>query len=181
MRGSCCCIAPARANYFLRAVPGSTADFSRGSAHATFCTFTRTNWFSEERVVADVLVRQLEGHPHTPCLRAASEAAWSLNGLLGWSPPLWTAIPNGAIPELDSLRSMSQGGWQHEAASELALRCTLVPRVASRGSNLSSSGSSCCAASISSCRCGLEPTAADTRRLEVVADGFPLFGGAQLA
>ena len=87
-------------------------------------------------VVADVLVRQLEGHPHTPCLRAASEAAWSLHG--GVEPPSWIAVRDGTRPETREPEEYEPGstrGWQHEAASRvdqrlLALRCPLVPRVA---------------------------------------------------
>ena len=76
-------------------------------------------------VVADVLVRQLEGHPHTPCLRAASEAAWSLHGILGWSPPSWNAVRDGTRPETRQPEEYEPGstrGWQHEAASRVDQR-----------------------------------------------------------
>ena len=83
----------------------------------------------------------------------------------------------------------------------LALRCLLVPRVASRGStpSLGKEGGTLWRRLLARiCREAggrwpvptnvmvrdldlVEPNAADTRRLEVVADGLPLFGGAQLA
>ena len=65
-------------------------------------------------VVADALVRQLEGHPHTSCLRAASVAAWSLHGILGWSPPSWTAVRDGTRPETRQPEEHEPGstrGW----------------------------------------------------------------------
>ena len=48
--------------------------------------------------VAERLLRQLEGHPTTPCLRAAASTAQSLEGVLG-CPPSWTALANGERPE----------------------------------------------------------------------------------
>ena len=72
-------------------------------------------------VVAERLLRQLEGHPTTPCLRAAGSAAQSLEGVLGWSPPSWTALANGERPESRPPEEFElgarRGGWQHEAAS----------------------------------------------------------------
>ena len=184
-------------------------------------------------VVADVLVRQLEGHPHTPCLRATSEAAFSLHGILGWSPPSWTAVRDGTRLETRQPEENEPGsirGWQHEAASRVDQRFRnedLFARLTYSGQALvRSQGGLGAGLALSSCpTCRItridpqswegggalwrrllaricreaggrwpvptnvmvrdldlaEPNVADTRRLEVVADGLPLFGGAQLA
>ena len=208
--------------------------------------------------VAESLVRELEGHPHSPCLRAAQEAAWDLEGVLGWSPPSWFAVRNGARPDTHQPEEFEPGGkrgWQHEAASrvdqrfrdeDLFVRLTnsgqaLVRSQGGRGAGLALATCPTCRIrriepqlfrivllrrlnlplplSARFCRCGLpldlrghhraacsragilgrraggrvttnvmvrdldlaEPHIADTRRLEVVADGLPLFGEAQLA
>ena len=73
-------------------------------------------------IVAESLVRELEGHPHTPCLRAAQEAPRSLEGVLGWSPPSWSAVRNGARPDThqpEEFEPSGKRGWQHEAASRV--------------------------------------------------------------
>ena len=75
--------------------------------------------------VAESFVRELEGHPHTPCLRAAQEAAWALEGVMGWSPPSWFAIWNGARPDTHQPEEFEPGGkrgWRHEAASRVDQR-----------------------------------------------------------
>ena len=209
----------------------------------------------------------------TPCLRAAVSAAQSLDGVLGWSPPSWTALANGERPESHPPEEFEtgarRGGWQHEAASRTEQRfrdVELFARLDDTGQALlrSQGGpgaglalTACPLCRVTSiepqlfrvlllrrlhlplpltarhCRCGLpldsrghhraacarvgilgrrgyplenvvvricreagrrvttnvlvrdldlaEPNAADARRLEVVADGLPLFGGAQLA
>ena len=222
--------------------------------------------------VAESFVRELEGHPHTPCLRAAQEAARALEGVLGWSPPSWFAVWNGARPDTHQPEEFEPGGkrgWQHEAASrvdqrfrdeDLFVRMTnsgqaLVRSQGGPGAGLALATCPTCRItriepqlfrivllrrlnlplplSARFCRCGLpldlrghhraacaragilgrreyafetvtaricreaggrvttnvmvrdldlaERHIADTRRLEVVADGLPLFGGAQLA
>ena len=92
---------------------------------ASNCWERRANSFSERcHVVADVLVRQLEGHPHTPNLRAASEAAWSLHGILGgarlcgllavrngtrpWDKTAWGERPREHTKQLPKLTGVSE-------------------------------------------------------------------------
>ena len=229
--------------------------------------------FERHPMVAERLLRELEGHPTTPCLRAAVSVAQSLDGVLGWSPPSWTALANGERPESHPPEEFEpgarRGGWQHEAASRTEQRfrdVELFARLDDTGQALlrSQGGpgaglalTACPLCRVTSiepqlfrvlvlrrlhlplpltarhCRCGLpldsrghhraacarvgvlgrrgyplenvvaricreaggrvttnvlvrdldlaEPNAADARRLEVVADGLPLFGGAQLA
>ena len=55
--------------------------------------------FERQRAVAERLIRQLEGVPTKPCLHAAASAGQSLDAVLGWSPPSWTALANGERPE----------------------------------------------------------------------------------
>ena len=76
--------------------------------------------FDRHPVVAERLLRQLEWHPTTLCLRVAASAAQSLEGVLGWSPPSCKALANGERPESRPLEEFEpgarRGGWQHEAA-----------------------------------------------------------------
>ena len=48
--------------------------------------------------VAAQLVRQLEGHPHTPSLEAAANAARSLRGVQKFELPSWEALTHGVRP-----------------------------------------------------------------------------------
>ena len=77
----------------------------------------RANWAdciptidARHLAVAESLVRELEGHPHTPCRRAAQEAARSLEGVLGWSLPSWFAVLNGAGPDTHQTEEFEPGG-----------------------------------------------------------------------
>ena len=74
--------------------------------------------------VAAQLVDQLEGFPDTPVLQAASTAARSLHGVMGFEPPSWHALAAGVRPEPqpEEFQIKSQGGWQHEAASRIERR-----------------------------------------------------------
>ena len=74
--------------------------------------------------VAAQLVDQLEGFPDTPVLQAASTAARSLHGVMGFEPPSWHALAVGVRPEPqpEEFEIRSQGGWQHEAASRIERR-----------------------------------------------------------
>ena len=76
--------------------------------------------------VANRLVAQLEGHPDTPCLRAATTAAWSITGVMGFEPPSWTALAGGVRPAQhqpeDFEPGATGGGWQHEAACRIEQR-----------------------------------------------------------
>ena len=62
----------------------------------------------------------------TPCLLEAAFAGQSLDGVLGWSPPSWTALVNGERPESRPPEEFEpgarRGGWQHEAASRTEQR-----------------------------------------------------------
>ena len=70
--------------------------------------------------VAAQLVRQLEGHPHTPSLEAAASAARSLRGVQGFEPPSWEALTHGVRPAPRQPDEFEPGcersGWQHEVA-----------------------------------------------------------------
>ena len=55
--------------------------------------------FERRPMVVERLLRQLEGHPTTPCLCAATSAAEFPEGVLGWSPPSWTVLANGERPD----------------------------------------------------------------------------------
>ena len=70
---------------------------------------------SRHRDVATRFVVNLEGAPDTPSLGAAASAMWSLTGSMGFGPPSWRALAEGARPEKGSVRR----GWQHEAASRV--------------------------------------------------------------
>ena len=75
--------------------------------------------------VAVQLFHQLEGHPDTPCLQAAADAARSLHGVRGFIPS-WEALSHGVRPEPlqpDEFEPGCQrGGWQHEAASRVEVQ-----------------------------------------------------------
>ena len=64
--------------------------------------------FERHRAVAECLIRELEGVPTTPCLHAAAFAGQSLGGVLGWSPPSWSALANGNVLSLAHQKSLSQ-------------------------------------------------------------------------
>ena len=61
-----------------------SAGRSRVPAHWTSWADCIPMIFERHPVVAERLLRQLEGHPTTLCLRAAASAAQSLEGVLGW-------------------------------------------------------------------------------------------------
>ena len=86
--------------------------------------------FERHPVVAERLLRHLEGHPTSPCLRAAASAAQSLEGALGWGPPSWTALANGerleSHPPEEFEPGARRGCWQHEAASRTEQRFRYV-------------------------------------------------------
>ena len=54
---------------------------------------------SRHRDVATRFVVNLEGAPDTPSLGAAASAMWSLTGTVGFGPPSWRALAEGARPE----------------------------------------------------------------------------------
>ena len=98
--------------------------------------------------VADMIIRELVGHPVTPCLSAASRIARDLVGDGGFEPPSWISLANGARPHMRQPEDSEPGGvrqgWQHEAASRverLFRDAMLMPRLASHAQALSRSQS----------------------------------------
>ena len=68
----------------------------------------------------------MEGHPDTPCLQAAADAARSFHGVRGFVPPSWEALLHGVKlepPQPDEFEPGCQrGGWQHEVASRVEVQ-----------------------------------------------------------
>ena len=73
--------------------------------------------------VVDMIIRELDGHPVTPCLSAASRIVRDLVGVGGFEPPSWISLVNGARPHMRQPEEYEPGGvrqgWQHEAASRV--------------------------------------------------------------
>ena len=69
--------------------------------------------------VADTMIRGLD----TSALGAAREAAMALIGVMGFTPPSWTALSRGARPPdwqpEDFEPGVHRRGWQHEASSRV--------------------------------------------------------------
>ena len=129
--------------------------------------------------VATQVIAQLEGHPLGHSLRAAANAAHSLEGVRGFEVPSWRALAAGLRPPRDP--EEFQTGWQHEASSrieqehretlfrvmaeperhcsglkvvlELEQRCRLVRPVLSLASTPLCSVFCCCDVCVSLCRC----------------------------
>ena len=78
---------------------------------------------SRHRDVAIRFVVNLEGAQDTPSLGAATSSMWSLTGTMGFEPPSWRALAEGARPENVQPEDLEPGsvrrGWQHEAASRV--------------------------------------------------------------
>ena len=74
-------------------------------------------------VVANLLVRHLDGDSWWPSLRAASQAATELDGLHGFEVPSWSDVAGGLRPPdrdpEDHEPGGSRKGWQHEASSRV--------------------------------------------------------------
>ena len=60
--------------------------------------------------VADMIIRELDGHPVTPCLSAASRIARDLVGVGGFEPPSWISLANGARPHMRQPEDMNLAG-----------------------------------------------------------------------
>ena len=77
--------------------------------------------FSRHHEVAVRFLVSLEGAPDTQSLGAAAAAMWSLRGTMGFEPPSWRALVEGARPGPVEPEDLEPGGvrrgWQHEAAS----------------------------------------------------------------
>ena len=82
--------------------------------------------------VAHCFVEQLEGHPLTPFLSAAAASVRVLKGTMGFDPPTWQSLCEGARPELlepDNFEpGMERDGW--------ARGCITGGRAVQRGSPL---------------------------------------------
>ena len=72
--------------------------------------------------IAALFVANLSGQPHTPFLRAASEATFHL-ARAGFEAPTWHALARGARPGPREPEEIEPGavrrGWQHNASSEV--------------------------------------------------------------
>ena len=79
--------------------------------------------FARHPGVVHCFVEQLEGHSLTPFLSAAAASVRVLRGTMGFDPPTWQSLCEGARPELlepdDFEPGTERGGWQHEAASRV--------------------------------------------------------------
>ena len=76
---------------------------------------------ARHRDVASQFVYALENDLGGPCLSAAAQARRTLTGVMGFEPPSWQAVAEGARPEIRPPDEFEPGGvrpgWQHEAAS----------------------------------------------------------------
>ena len=76
---------------------------------------------AHHREVASQFVYALENDLGGPCLSAAAQARRTLTGVMGFEPPSWQAVAEGARPETQPPDEFEPGGvrpgWQHEAAS----------------------------------------------------------------
>ena len=79
--------------------------------------------FARHPGVAHCFVEQLDGHPSTPFLSAAAASVRTLRGTMGFDPPTWQSLCEGARPEVlepdDFEPGLERGGWQHEASSRV--------------------------------------------------------------
>ena len=86
--------------------------------------------------VATQLINQLEGHPRTPNLAAASDAVRALGGLRGFELHSWRDLAGGARPvefDPDNFElGQTRASWQHEVVSRIdaAFRDSLFSRMA---------------------------------------------------
>ena len=89
------------------------------------------------RVVAEILA-ELGDRSASPCLEEARSAAWDLFGVMGFEPPSWHAVVNGARPPHDGEHEPGcfERGWQHEASSRVERQhreVNLFPRLSEAG------------------------------------------------
>ena len=72
---------------------------------------------------ANMFLEKLEGWPDTLFLGAAAVSARTLTGTVGFEPPSWRTLADGARPEPQEPDEFEPGispqGWQHEAASRV--------------------------------------------------------------
>ena len=89
------------------------------------------------RVVAEILA-ELGDRSASPCLEEVRRAAWDLFGVMGFEPPPWYAVVNGARPAHDGEQEPGsfERGWQHEASSRVERQhreVNLFPRLSEAG------------------------------------------------
>ena len=60
--------------------------------------------------VADMIIRELDEHPVTPCLSAASRIARDMIGVGGFEPPSWISLANGSLPHMRQPEDYEPGG-----------------------------------------------------------------------
>ena len=60
--------------------------------------------------VADTIIRELDGHPVTPCQRGASRSARDLLGVGEFEPPSWISLVNGPARTCANQRTMNLAG-----------------------------------------------------------------------
>ena len=98
------------------------------NSHKLLCFLGELGWLhpmvdARYPEVAAQLVVQLEGHPATPCLGAATAAARVLMGIMNFEPPSWRSVLLGARPphhHTDTFKPGTQRqGWQHEVSSRI--------------------------------------------------------------
>ena len=100
-----------------------TAQRSREAAYWASWSDTLPMIHARHPVVANLLVRHLDGDSWSPSLRAASQAATELDGLDGFDVPSWSDVAGGLrLPDRD-LEDHEPGGsrkgWPHEASSKV--------------------------------------------------------------
>ena len=75
--------------------------------------------------IATLFLAHLSRQPHTPFLRAASEATFHLS-CAGFEAPTWDALARGARPGPREPEEIEPGvvgrGWQHNASSSDQVR-----------------------------------------------------------
>ena len=83
---------------------------------------------------ADMIIRELDGHPVTPCLSVASRIAGDLVGVGGFGPPKRISLANGARPHMRQPGDYEHGGSDKGGSMEQPLEfrdAVLMPRLAS--------------------------------------------------
>ena len=79
--------------------------------------------FARHPEVTSQIVQQLEGHPDSPFLAAATSSARALIGTMGFDPPSWQALCEGVRPRMlepeEFEPGLERGGWQHEVSSRV--------------------------------------------------------------
>ena len=72
---------------------------------------------ARHREVASQFVYALENDLGGPCLSAAAQARRTVTGVMGFEPPSWQAVAEGARPETQPPDEFAPGGWCFAQAS----------------------------------------------------------------